>query len=59
MKRKQEEPRRVCDDCRLGEWYDVQWNRSTIDGKPLTKHCKYRDYGLVRGTLACKYYEQA
>ena len=52
------EDTRVCDDCIIGKWYDVEWNRSIEDGKPLTKHCQYHpEGGLNRGTRACEHYK--
>lgn len=54
----QSTPQHICDDCKHGTWFDVQWNRSMIDGKPLTLHCPHRQYGILRGTKACDKYEQ-
>lgn len=47
---------RKCDDCVIGVWFEEQWNRSIIDGKPLTKHCQYRGRGILRGTAACEHW---
>lgn len=35
---------------------DVPWNRSVVDGKPITKHCPHMGYGVIRQHPACKYY---
>ena len=53
-----QQPLHICDDCKHGTWYDVQWNRSMVDGKPLTLHCPYRKHGILRGTKACDKFEQ-
>lgn len=46
----------ICDNCKHGTWHDVQWNRSTIDGKPITLRCPFYhngSIGIIRGTPAC------
>lgn len=58
MKRPAPKTDRTCDTCSIGIWYDVQWNRSLADGKPITKHCRYGGKGLLRGTPACDKYTQ-
>lgn len=55
MKR-QQTTANTCETCSIGTWYDVQWNRSVVDGKPITKHCPHMGYGVIRRHPACKYY---
>ena len=49
----------ICDECAIGVWNNVQWNRD-LEGRPLTIRCKFHrggKVGIIRGSKACEHFE--
>lgn len=51
-----------CGECAEGEVPspNPDWNISVVDGRPITKHCKYwmdGKYGVTRHMRACVHYK--
>lgn len=57
--KKVEKEKKYCCNCLFSQWFDVYWNRSVVDNKPITMHCNFPSHplkGLFKNTIACDDY---
>lgn len=51
-----EQPARICDDCKHGNWVNSHTNMDW-QGKPICLTCPFKQWHILRGSKACAQYE--